>query len=180
MCSSDLGKSQRMLTPTLFGSVSRLFQADPDLKNDPRFRLYPKWMQAQVATMANGPSVAAGNGKMVVDVMRAGGLILAGTDTPNAINLHGEIAAYVTAGMTPFEALKTATVNPAKALNVDTGTIEAGKLADIIMLEGDPLEDIANTRRVKRVIANGRVYEMSQLLAGAPASPRTTSPAGAR
>ncbi len=174
------GKSQRMLTPTLFGSVSRLFQADPDLKNDPRFRLYPKWMQAQVATMANGPSVAAGNGKMVVDVMRAGGLILAGTDTPNAINLHGEIAAYVTAGMTPFEALKTATVNPAKALNVDTGTIEAGKLADIIMLEGDPLEDIANTRRVKRVIANGRVYEMSQLLAGAPASPRTTSPAGAR
>jgi imidazolonepropionase-like amidohydrolase len=137
-------------------------------------------MQAQVATMANGPAVAAGNGKMVVDVMRAGGLILAGTDTPNAINLHGEIAAYVAAGMTPFEALKTATVNPAKALNVDTGTIEPGKLADIIMVEGDPLVDINNARRVKRVIANGRVYEMNQLLAGAPAESRPTSPAGQR
>jgi imidazolonepropionase-like amidohydrolase len=107
-------------------------------------------------------------------------LILAGTDTPNAINLHGEIAAYVAAGMTPFEALKTATVNPAKALNVDTGTIEAGKLADIIMVEGDPLVDINNARRVKRVIANGRVYEMNQLLAGAPAASRSTSPAGQR
>ena len=47
----------------------------------------------------------------------AGGLIVAGTDTPNAINLHGELMAYTLAGMTPFEALKAATVNPAKALD---------------------------------------------------------------
>jgi imidazolonepropionase-like amidohydrolase len=83
---------------------------------------------------------------------------------------------YVLAGMTPFEALKAATVNPAKALNVDTGTIEAGKLADLVVVEGDPLQDIANAHKVKRVIANGRVYEMNQLLGAAPA--RTTSAPG--
>jgi imidazolonepropionase-like amidohydrolase len=158
------GKSQRYLTPTLFGSASALFKADPALKDDPRFKLYPDWMQAQVATMANGPSVAAGNGKMVVDVMRAGGTIVAGTDTPNAINLHAEIAAYVAAGMTPFEALKTATVNPARALALDAGTVEPGKLADLIIVDGDPLADITATRKVRRVVANGRAYDVNQLI----------------
>ena len=66
--------------------------------------------------------------------------------------------------MTPFEALKAATVNPAKALALDAGTIEAGKLADLIMVDGDPLANIANAHKVRRVIANGRVYEMEQLL----------------
>jgi Tol biopolymer transport system component/imidazolonepropionase-like amidohydrolase len=164
------GKSQRYLTPTLFGSGSALFKADPSLKDDPRFKLYPEWMQAQVATMANGAALAAGNGKMVLDVMRAGGTIVAGTDTPNAINLHGEIAAYVTAGMTPFEALKAATVNPAKALALDAGTIEPGKLADLIMIDGDPLADITTTRRVRRVVANGRAYEVNQLINHRPTS----------
>ena len=64
---------------------------------------------------------------MVLDIMKAGGLVVAGTDTPNAINLHGEMMAYTMAGMSTFDALKTATVNPAKALNVDAGTIEAGQ-----------------------------------------------------
>jgi Tol biopolymer transport system component/imidazolonepropionase-like amidohydrolase len=158
------GKSQRFLTPTMFGAAKGLFERDPELKNDPRFKLYPDWMQAQVQTMGGGPDGAAGNGKMVVDVMRAGGVIVAGTDTPNAINLHAEIAAYVKAGMTPYEALKAATVNPAKALALDTGTIEPGKLADLIVVDGDPLADITTTRRVRRVIANGRVYDMTQLL----------------
>ena len=102
---------------------------------------------------------------MVLDIMKAGGLVVAGTDTPNAVNLHGELMAYTMAGMSTFDALKAATVNPAKALNVETGTIEAGKLADIIMLDGDPLANIANTVKVKRVIANGRLYEADQLVA---------------
>ena len=158
------GKSGRYLTPTMFGAARPLFVQEPELKNDPRFKLYPDWMQAQVATMGSGPDAAVGNGQMVVDVMRAGGIIVAGTDTPNAINLHGELVAYVAAGMTPFEALKTATVNPARALALDAGTIEAGKLADLVVVDGDPLANVANAHKVRRVIANGRVYEMEQLI----------------
>ena len=120
-----------------------------------------------MARQPSGAAPGAGTAKMVMDVMRAGGVIVAGTDTPNAVNLHGELMSYVMAGMSTFDALKTATVNPARALNVDTGTIEAGKLADIIMVEGDPLTDISNALKVRRVIANGRVYEMADLLKGA-------------
>jgi Tol biopolymer transport system component len=169
------GKSGRYLTPTMFGAARPLFEKEPDLKNDPRFKLYPEWMQLQVAQMANlaTPNQGVdprGNGKMVVDVMRAGAIIVAGTDTPNAINLHGELAAYVTAGMTPYEALRTATVNPAQALALDAGTIEAGRLADLVIVEGNPLANVANAHKVRRVIANGRVYEMNQLLNQRPTS----------
>jgi imidazolonepropionase-like amidohydrolase len=71
--------------------------------------------------------------------------------------------AYVMAGMTPFDALKAATVNPARALNVETGTIEPGKLADLIAIDGDPLKDISSTYKVRKTIANGRVYDVAEL-----------------
>jgi imidazolonepropionase-like amidohydrolase len=163
------GKSGRYLTPTMFGAGRQVFEKDPALKDDPRFKLYPEWMQQQTAQMANSaaPNLAVdptGNGKMVMDVMRAGAVIVAGTDTPNAINLHAELYAYTQAGMSTFDALKAATVNPARALALDAGTIEPGKLADLVVVEGDPLANIANAHKVRRVIANGRVYEMDQLI----------------
>jgi imidazolonepropionase-like amidohydrolase len=151
-----------------------LFEQDAALKNDPRFRLYPEWIQRQVAaqpasaTPGGGGDPRAGSGKMVLDIMKAGGLVVAGTDTPNAINLHGELMSYTLAGMSAYDALRTATVNPAKALNLEAGTIEPGKLADIIVIDGDPLANIASTYKVRKVIANGRVYDAAEL-AGAPA-----------
>jgi imidazolonepropionase-like amidohydrolase len=95
---------------------------------------------------------------------------VAGTDTPNAINLHGEISSYKAAGMTNFEALKAATVNPAQALALDAGTVEAGKLADLVIVDGDPLVNVADAHKVRRVIANGRLYELNQLLNQRPTS----------
>ena len=161
------GKSERYLTPTLFagGGVQKLLADEPGLRADPRFDLYPPWLRTQ---LMNRPPRLAGNAagsyKMVMDVMKAGGKITAGTDSPHAFSLHGELMSYVLAGMTPYEALKAATVNSAEALALDAGSIEAGKLADIVIVEGNPLEDIANAHKVKRVIANGRLFELEDLV----------------
>jgi len=172
------GKSERYLTPTLFagGGVQKLFADEPDLRTDPRFNLYPAWLRRQIGERP--PALAgnaAGSYKMVMDVMKAGGRIVAGTDSPHAFSLHGELESYVLAGMTPYEALKAATVNSAEALNLDAGSIEPGKLADIVLVEGNPLEDIANAHKVKRVIANGRLFELDDLVKGADG--RTTTAA---
>src|SRR5262249_4538941 len=99
-------------------------------------------------------------------------LVVAGTDSPHGINLHGELRAYVLAGMSPYDALKTATVNAAQALGFAGGTIEAGKLADLVLVEGNPLANIAHAHPLQRVIANGRVYALHELIHGpAPAEP---------
>jgi Tol biopolymer transport system component/imidazolonepropionase-like amidohydrolase len=166
------GKSGRIFCPMISPTgAAKLFEMEPAMRQDPRFKLYPQWMQDQVAHP--GPMNAAirayfgdgtGSGKMVMDVMKAGGLVVAGTDTPNGFNLHGELETYVVAGMAPYQALRTATVNSAKALGLDAGSIEAGKLADLVIVEGNPLENIANAHHVKRVIANGRLFEMDDLL----------------
>ena len=165
------GKSRRIFCPMISGGGAReLFEKDPALKNDPRFTLYPQWIQRQVAAQpvmsqaGGGGDPRGASGKMVLDIMRAGGLVVTGTDTPNAVNLHGELMAYTMAGMSAFDALKAATVNPAKALNLNAGTIEPGKLADLIAIDGDPLANIANTVKVKKVIANGRVFDVAQLV----------------
>ncbi|MEO7135322.1 MAG: amidohydrolase family protein, partial [Vicinamibacterales bacterium] len=165
------GKSRRIFCPMISGGGAReLFEKDATLKNDPRFTLYPEWIQRQVAAQpvmsqaGGGGDPRGGSGKMVLDIMRAGALVVAGTDTPNAVNLHGELMAYTMAGMSAFDALKTATVNPARALDYNGGTIEAGKLADLIAIDGDPLANIANTVKVKKVVANGRVFDVAELV----------------
>ena len=68
-------------------------------------------------------------------------------------------------GFTPFEALKAATVNPARFLGMekDLGTVEKGKLADLILLDGSPLENIFNTKRIYAVVANGRFLDRMKL-----------------
>src|SRR5262245_50735754 len=178
------GQSGRIFCPMISGGgARRLFEKDAALKNDPRFKLYPEWIQRQVAAQpvsanaGGGGDPTGGSGKMVLDIMKAGGLVVSGTDTPNGVNLHGELMAYTMAGMSNFDALKAATVNPGIALGLNAGTIEAGKLADLIMLDGDPLADIANTTKVRRVIANGRVYELDELLTGkVRPAPQTAGP----
>ncbi len=102
---------------------------------------------------------------------RAGVPFLAGTDTPAGVNvlpgvsLHRELERFVDAGYTPLEALQTATINPARFLDKsrDLGTVEKGKIADLVLLDANPLDDIRNTRRISAVVANGRYYSREQL-----------------
>ena len=108
---------------------------------------------------------AGAGGQMVMGLFRAGTRVVAGTDTPNAATLHGELLSYVLAGMTPAEALRTATRDAAMQLGIDAGVIAPGKLADLAIVEGDPLADISATTRVRWTIANGRVFEVARLRA---------------
>jgi imidazolonepropionase-like amidohydrolase len=103
-------------------------------------------------------------------MQRAGVPILAGTDEGDpyvfaGFSLHDELALLVQAGLTPLEALRTATLNPAAFLKAtdSLGTIEPGKLADLVLLEGDPLANIRNTAKVRAVVANGRYLDRGAL-----------------
>jgi imidazolonepropionase-like amidohydrolase len=97
---------------------------------------------------------------------RAGIPIVAGTDqTVPGYSLHREIELYVQAGFTPMEAIQAATIVPARAMGLEkeTGTIEKGKRADLILINGDPLADIHNTRNVESVITDGVMYNTAPL-----------------
>jgi adenine deaminase len=80
--------------------------------------------------------------------------------------VDAELQDYVNAGLTPFEALQTATTVAADALGAagDLGSIGADKLADLVFVDGNPLADIKNARKVRRVMKNGELYSMDVLL----------------
>ena len=103
-------------------------------------------------------------------LQEAGVLLLAGTDVGipaliPGISLHEELKLLVEAGLTPLQALRTATINPARVLGrTDSlGSIEVGKLADLVLLDADPLVDIHNTQRIRAVVADGRLYRRADL-----------------
>jgi hypothetical protein len=97
---------------------------------------------------------------------RAGVGVLAGTDaplrnSPPGFGLHEELAFLASAGLTPFEVLRAATIEPARFLGLldSLGTVETGKLADLVLLDADPLADVRNTRRISAVMSNGRLVD---------------------
>jgi imidazolonepropionase-like amidohydrolase len=97
---------------------------------------------------------------------KAGVPIVAGTDqTVPGHSLHREIELYVQAGFTPMEAIQAATIVPARVMGLDkeVGTVEPGKRADVIILDGNPLEFIHNIRKVEFVITNGIMYNCAEL-----------------
>jgi imidazolonepropionase-like amidohydrolase len=99
---------------------------------------------------------------------RAGVPLLAGTDTsilhPPGFTLHEELALLVEAGLTPAQALRTATVNPARLLrSQDTGVIAPNARADLVLLDASPLEDIRNTQRIHAVILRGQYLNRQAL-----------------
>jgi hypothetical protein len=105
---------------------------------------------------------------------KAGVPMLAGTDLGFAYVYPGDLARelelFVQAGLPALDALRTATINPARYLNLDKqlGTVEAGKTADLVLLDGNPLDDVSNVRKVRAVVINGRFLGRAELDAGLP------------
>jgi hypothetical protein len=97
---------------------------------------------------------------------KAGVTIVAGTDVVvPGHSLHRELELFVEAGFTPMEAIQAATIVPARVMkrDKDVGTIETGKRADLIIIDANPMESISNIRKLKWVIAGGRMYDSAEL-----------------
>ncbi len=172
-----LAKSGMTLTPTIGiqGGFPARVTGDKTLLFDRRLALFPLGVVSRLTELASAPPNPAldtrikGYEQTIKAVVEAGGRIIAGTDAPidpYGLGLHVELEAYVHAGLTPFQALQTATLNAARALGLDQelGAIEPGKVADLAFVGGNPLEDIRNARDVKRVMKGGRVYTLDALL----------------
>jgi imidazolonepropionase-like amidohydrolase len=151
---------------------------------DPRMSSVPRavreqwgqgdWRRQQIPAelLAQAPQTVALDWKTFRMAHDAGVTMLAGTDAAwanpflfHGYTLHDELARYVQAGLTPQQALMTATVNPGRFLGRKdlSGRITRGGLADLVLLDANPLDDIASIRRIHAVVANGRLYDRNAL-----------------
>jgi len=177
-------------TPTLFTSGA-LLGTDSSLVDDVRIKtLYPPWEYARLQERARQMAGPAGvivlqslerNVAQVRDSMRSGARIISGTDAPIdflAVSLHLNLRGMVRYGMSPYEALLTATSIPGEFLGQPLGVIEPGALADLILVDGNPLADIDAAAKVHRVIADGKLCSPDDLMAPfakASSPPRTAA-----
>ncbi|MBI4482819.1 MAG: amidohydrolase family protein [Acidobacteria bacterium] len=103
--------------------------------------------------------------RLVKAFVEAGGKLYAGTDSANmcvpGLSLHQELELLVDAGITPLQALQAATIHPAELMRMRDrlGSLEEGKVGDVLILDANPLDDIRNTRKIARVISRGRILD---------------------
>ncbi|MDA1080326.1 MAG: amidohydrolase family protein [Gemmatimonadetes bacterium] len=176
-----LAASGMTITPTtgIQGGFQLQAIRDSSWFSDRRLALYPPSVVARaqaVGRAAHTPADVAERTALVTPVVqsvarvvRAGGRVTAGTDSPiipYGLALLIELEQYVSGGLTPLEALRTATTENARALGMsgDLGAIAPGRLADLVMLGGNPLADIRELRRVQRVMKDGALYTADGLL----------------
>ena len=176
-----LAASKMTLTPTIViqGGFQLLTLRDGWWLDDPRMRLFPasvlnagralRQKPPDVRDLAEREALVSPQEKMVATLVRAGGRVIAGTDAPinpYGVSLLAELEHYVRGGLTPAEAIRTATVMPAEAmgLGAELGTVEPGKLADLVIVDGDPLTNITDLRRTRYTIKDGVVYDVRALI----------------
>jgi imidazolonepropionase-like amidohydrolase len=161
-------------TLTVFKTAFALGQSEEEIKARPDWGIMPRDQRALYlgarekywktpATEARRMRYVQVRDRLVKAIADSGGRIMAGSDTPEWFfaygwTLHRELESLVAAGLTPYQALAAATRNPAEFLRAskEWGTIEAGKRADLVLLEANPLEDIRNTSRIDGVLVGGR------------------------
>ncbi len=156
------------------------YPTDPSLLDDPLLgqtltRAERDWLRSDEMRAAFAPDPSretelAKLGAHLMNARDAGVTIVAGTDVGNpyrfpGYSVHEELAFYVSAGLTPYEALATATVNAARLVGdqEEWGSIRKGMAADLVVLGANPLEDIGNTRAIRYVIRAGHVVDRAAL-----------------
>jgi imidazolonepropionase-like amidohydrolase len=174
------GATGATVSPTVVtsGGFFAYVLAHPELANNRQYRsLWPEAKRrgaAGLAMMAGRNAQLLDQGvtnarQAIFDLHQAGAQIVAGTDSPifpYGLALIVELANYRAAGLSPFDTLRTATAGAAQAMGAagDLGVIEAGALADMVIIDGDPLADVTDLMNVNAVISNGRYYSLDDLL----------------
>jgi imidazolonepropionase-like amidohydrolase len=179
-----LATKQVWQCPTLFWERGQWLADDVDYSHDPdivyatpaELKKWPAEAAGLLKTMDTDPiavrrAFVTHELALVTKLHAANVPFLAGTDSPAGIDLipgaslHHELQRFVDAGFTPLQALQTATLNPALFFNKrsDFGTVEPGRIADLVLLQANPLKDIANTRTITGVITDGRYLSEQDL-----------------
>jgi imidazolonepropionase-like amidohydrolase len=171
-----LAESGMGITPTaVLPGYAVVATEEPDLFATPQFDYFYGATGRQAAAMLSrmfGPGAgvtAENNGRFIKALADADALLVSGTDSPfvpYGAGLHAELRLYARAGLTPAQILKAATVNAAKAAGVDhdIGTLLPGMIADLVVVDGDPLASIADADNVVMTVKNGRAYHLEQLM----------------
>jgi imidazolonepropionase-like amidohydrolase len=165
--------------PTLVWTMANSHLDNPDLLNDPRLKYVPSsvrkaWDPAKLAKSAEETALEKAEAErdiqLVRDMHRHGVQFMAGSDGPDpfvfpGFSLHEELELLVRSGLTPLQALQSATFNPALfEQKLDRfGAIEKGHMADLVMLDGNPLADIRNTRKIAAVVLGGHYFSRTEL-----------------
>ena len=182
---AQLKRNGTWVVPTLVAQLEVSRWPKRDLPGDSVARYLPDSLRTFVAgifpMVDSVPPDADVNGSKLFNkrvevtgaLFRAGVGVMTGTDaplrnSPPGFGLHEELLHFTRAGLTPFEALRAATLEPARFLGMtdSLGTIEAGKVADLVLLTANPLADIRNSSRSDVVMANGRLYGVRRDAAG--------------
>jgi imidazolonepropionase-like amidohydrolase len=174
-------KNHTWQTPTLVMIRALCSLDNPRFTADPRVKYMSPFVrsfwdvkspliQALVETMGGRKQIYKRSLEEVGKMHRAGVEILAGVDHPfpfcfPGFSVHDELVLLVEAGLTPMEALQTATRNPARYLDrlADLGTVEKGKIADLVLLDANPLDDIKNTQHIAAVVSRGKLLDHATL-----------------
>ena len=166
------GQSDVAYTPTLnvtYGGIrgENYYYQESDVWKHPILSNHvpPLKLQARAVRRQMAPAVDysdAVSAATAKKLMEAGVLVNIGAHGQReGLGAHWEMWSFVRGGMSPLQALKTATVNPAKFLGYDNdiGTLEPGKLADLVVLSNNPLDDIRNSETIESVMIGGRMYD---------------------
>jgi imidazolonepropionase-like amidohydrolase len=189
---AHLAKNGTWMVPTFKAVLPDSEIFDLRVTTDPRLKYIPlaiqkRWTEAAAAGAAIKSKSFERKLQVVGAMHRAGVPFLAGTDTAwiqpytyAGFSLHDELALLVKAGLTPMESLQTATINPARFLVMekDLGTIAMGKIANLVLLDADPLADIHNTTKISAVFLAGKEFDrpaLDQMLRSAEAAAKLTT-----
>ena len=175
----ELARTGQVQVPTLVLPKNEARRDRAQFRDDPGWRYLradeqTRWeriLKEETNTDENLAALRWDVSRRIVQTLHAAGVsFLAGTDSPMPLvypgyALHDELELLVECGLSPAEALRAATIAPAEFLGLSNeyGSIAHNKRADLVLLEGNPLDDIKNTRRIRAVVLNGRLYERSDL-----------------